>query len=206
MQLVDFKKAEELLLNYKIPFPKAVLVFSSKDAVRFANGIGYPVFLKVYGKNILHRTELGGVLQVNSKGELEKTYLKMSRIKGCQGVIIQQKIQGKSLIIGMKRDNQFGPVILVGIGGIFTEILNDVSLRIAPVSKKDAMKMLSELKGFDYLCGKRDKKVVNLEAIAKIISAISELALSESEVREIDLNPVIVDQKEAFAVDYKFII
>ena len=162
--------------------------------------------MKVYGKDILHRTEIGGVGEAKDKTELLKMFSKMLKIKGVEGVLVQEKVDGKSLIIGMKRDPQFGPVIMVGIGGIFTEILKDFILRVAPVSKEEALNMLIELKGYNYLCGKRDNQPINFEETAKIITAISNLALKHEEIIEIDLNPVISNAKKSSAVDFKFII
>jgi len=205
MQLIDFKSAENLFFKYKIPCAKAIFVVSKKEALSAVKKIKYPAFLKVYGKNILHRTELGGVKEVFSQAELVREFLKMQKIKGIEGIIVQEKIDGKSLIIGMKRDPQFGPVIMAGIGGIFAEVVRDFTLRIAPVSGKEALKMLEELKGYDYLLGKRDKKPINFKAISKIIVALSEISLKEEKIMEADLNPVIADAKRAVAVDFKFI-
>jgi len=206
MQLVDFEVAKKFLSEYKISFPRTVFVFSEKEIQKAVKGFKYPVFVKIYGKNILHRTDIGGVGEALNKAELVKMFLKMKKIKGAEGVLIQEKVEGKSLIIGMKRDVQFGPVIMVGIGGIFTEVLKDFVLRVAPVSDVEAIRMIEELKGYDYLCGKRDKKPVNLKAIAEIVVALSNLALKEKELKEVDLNPVITDGKKALAVDFKFLI
>ena len=215
MQLVEFEVVKKLLTEYKISFPRTVFASpavalakagSGKGLSEIIKGFKYPVFLKIYGKNILHRTEKMGVGEAQNKAEMIKIFSKMRKIKGVEGILVQEKVNGKSLIVGMKRDAQFGPVIVAGIGGIFTEILKDVVLRVAPVSEKDAFKMLSELKGYDYLCGKRDKKPVNLKAVAKIIIALSDLVLKEKAIKEVDLNPVIADDKKALAVDFKFLI
>ncbi|MFA6190152.1 MAG: acetate--CoA ligase family protein [Candidatus Staskawiczbacteria bacterium] len=206
MQVIDFELAKKLLAKYKISFPRTVLCITPEEAQKTADIFGYPVFLKIYGNDILHRTEINGVDEAKNKEEAIKMFSKMIKIKGVEGVLIQEKVDGKNLIIGMKRDPQFGPVVMVGIGGIFTEILKDFVLRVAPVSEKEALKMMSELKGYDYLCGKRDKKPINFEKVAKIIVAISELSINQPEIQEIDLNPVISNIKTALAVDFKFII
>jgi hypothetical protein len=206
MQLIDFKNAEKLLLDYKILYSRTFFVLTKKEALVAAKKIKYPVFLKVYGKHILHRIELGGTKEVRSPAELSKTFLVMKKIKGVDGILVQEKVIGKNIILGMKRDAQFGPVILVGIGGTLTEVLNDIVLRVAPVSLVNAMDMLKELKGYSYLCGKRDKKSVNLKDVAKIIVALSNLAIKEGKIKEIDVNPVIANEKKATAVDFKFLI
>jgi acyl-CoA synthetase (NDP forming) len=205
MQLVDFEIAEKFLSEYKILSPRTAFVLSDKEALKTIKSFGFPVFLKIYGKNILHRTEKTGVEEVNNKAELLKVFSRMKNIKGVEGVLIQEKIIGKSLILGMKRDPQFGPVIIAGIGGIFAEVIKDFVLRVAPVSEKEAIKMIAELKGYAYLCGKRDKKPINLKAVAKIIVALSQFSLKEKDIKEVDLNPVIADEKRALAVDFKFL-
>jgi len=206
MELVDFNVAKKLLSDYKINFPKTFFVSNGHDAETASQVVKYPIFLKIYGKNILHRTEHGGVTEIKDKNDLLLEFSKMMNIKGVEGVLIQEKVLGKSLIVGMKRDAQFGPVIMVGIGGIFTEIMKDFVLRVAPVSEADALKMMSELKGYAYLCGQRDKKTINFAEVAKIIAKISDLSIKEKQINEIDLNPVISDEKNALAVDYKFLI
>ena len=206
MQLVDFEVAKNILSKYKISFPKTVFVLSGNNINKSIKGLKYPLFLKAYGKNILHRIELGGIKEVATLAELRKIFPKIFKIKGVDGILVQEKADGKNLILGMKRDAQFGPVIMVGIGGLLTEILNDVVLRVAPVSETEALKMLTELKGYSYLLGKRDKKVVNLRAVAKIVAALSSLALKETYIKEIDLNPVIANEKTASAVDFKFLV
>jgi len=206
MELTNFEKSKKILSEYKIPFPRTVFVSSEKDLLKESKNFKYPVFLKIYGKDILHRTDINGVGEASNLAESKKMLSKMMKIKGADGVLIQEKVEGKSLIVGMKRDPQFGPVIMVGIGGIFTEILKDVVLRVAPISEKDALKMLSELKAYDYLLGKRDHQAINLEAVAKIIVSLSELSLKETEIVQIDLNPVIANGKKALAVDFKFLI
>ncbi len=206
MELIDIKSAEKFLSKYKISTPKTSLIVSEKEAIKAVEVFKYPVFLKIYGKNILHRTEVGGVDEAQDREEAMKMFSKMMKIKGAEGVLIQEKVEGKSLIIGMKRDPQFGPVIMVGIGGIFTEILKDFVLRVAPVSEKDALEMLKELKGYNYLQGERDKEPIHFEKVAKIIEAVSKLSLNENQIQEIDLNPVISNIKTASAVDFKFII
>jgi len=204
MKLLDFKETTELLNKYGISFPATVFASSKKEIL--SAGKRFPAYVKVYGKDILHRTEKLGVKEVASRQDLLKTFLAMQKIKGTEGVLFQEKIEGKSLIVGMKRDSQFGPVIMVGIGGIFTEIFKDFSLRVAPVSEKEAIKMIAELKGYDYLLGKRDKKPVNIKKVAKIVAAVSKLSLENGNIREIDLNPVIADKSRALAVDFKFLV
>jgi succinyl-CoA synthetase beta subunit len=206
MELIKFEEAENILSKYEMPFPRTVFISSKNEISKNLKGFKYPVFLKIYGKDILHRTDIGGVGEAENEKDVKKLFSKMTKIEGAEGVLIQEKVDGKSLIVGMRRDAQFGPVIMAGIGGIFAEILKDVVLRVAPVSETEALKMLSELKGYKYLLGERDHEAVNLEAVAKIIASLSELSLKEEEISQIDLNPVIANDKKALAVDFKFLI
>ena len=161
MELISFEEAQKILAKYKIAFPKSVFVLPGEVLAKsglkknFWDKIKvfkYPVFIKIYGKNIFKRTDIGGVGEAQNKAELEKLFLKMAKIKGTEGIFIQEKVEGKNLVIGMKRDPQFGPVVMAGIGGIFAEVLKDFVLRVAPVSQKEALKMLTELKGM-LICG-----------------------------------------------------
>jgi acyl-CoA synthetase (NDP forming) len=206
MELVDFDATKKLLVEYSISFPKTFFVVTEKEMEIACGVVKFPVFLKIQGKNILHRTDVGGVDKANNKKELTELFFKLMKIVGAEGILIQEEVLGKSLIVGMKRDAQFGPVIMVGIGGIFTEILKDFVLRVAPVSNEDALKMITELKGYGYLCGQRDKQPINFNEVAKIIAEISNLSIKHSEIKEIDLNPVISNEKKALAVDFKFLI
>jgi hypothetical protein len=205
MQVVDFESSEKLMAKYKILTPRTVFVKLEKEAQKAAKNFGFPVFLKIYGKNILHRTEIKGVGEAKDKSELGKMFSEMMKIKGTEGILIQEKVQGKELIIGMKRDAQFGVVIMAGIGGILAELISDFVLRVAPVSENEALKMLAELKGYPYLQGKRDKNPINFKEAAKVIAALSEMGLKEAEIKEITLNPVIVNEKKAVTVDFKLL-
>ena len=133
---------------------------------------------------------------------MEKSYSFLkNNFKG--KIIIQPKIKGKEIIIGIKKDPSFGKVIMVGMGGIFTEIFKDVSLRINPIKEKEAKKMLKELKSYPLLKGFRNQKGVNTKKLVKLIVKVSELAKEEKNIKEIDFNPVIVNSKQAVIVDPK---
>ena len=204
MELIEFKESEKLLKKYKIPCARAILVLDKKEALAVAKKISYPVFLKIYGKNILHRIDIGGIKKVENKKELEKEFLRMSKIKGIDGIIVQEKVEGKEIIVGMKRDPQFGPTIIVGAGGIFTEALGDFVLRVCPIDENDAMNMMQELKAWPYLSGRRDNKPINFEAVVKIITAVSQLSVQE-DVQELTFNPIIANNKKAVVVDFKIL-
>jgi acyl-CoA synthetase (NDP forming) len=121
-------------------------------------------------------------------------------------MLMQTMVPGKEIIIGMKRDATFGPTILFGLGGIYTEALKDTSLRIAPVSKEEADKMMRDIRGIHILSGLRGEKPVDFESLADIIIRLSKLAVEHKEVKEIDLNPVMANEKEAVIVDARAMI
>jgi len=210
MELIDFKSSEKLLKKYKIPLSKEGFVLDVKEAVRVAKKIKYPVFLKIYGKNILHRIDIGGIKKVENAKELEKEFLRMRKIparltggKGIDGIVVQGNAEGKEVIVGMRRDPQFGPTIMVGAGGIFTEAINDFVLRVCPINEADAMKMLQELKSLPYLEGKRDNKSINFKEVTKIVANVSKMAMENEEISEITFNPIISNSKKAVVVDFK---
>ncbi|MBU2539855.1 acetate--CoA ligase family protein [Patescibacteria group bacterium] len=204
MGLINFQSAEKILFKYKIPICRTFFVVSEKEALIAAEKIGYPVFLKAYGKDILHRTDIKGVIGgINNEKELKSSFKKL--MKKAKGVLVQETIFGKEIIIGAKRDSQFGPVVLVGLGGIFTEIIKDFSLRVAPVSAVEARLMLKELQGYDYLAGSRGEKPINFKSLVSIVVSVSNLLIKEKEIEEIDLNPVIANEKKVLAVDFKIL-
>jgi acetyl-CoA synthetase (ADP-forming) len=205
--MLTFRETKTLLLRYKIPFSPTEVAHSKKAAFNFAQKIGYPVALKIFSPEIFHRTEKKGVrIGIKNEEELKRAFSDLIKIKGLEGVLIQKMAFGKKVALGMKRDPQFGPVLMAGLGGIFIEVLKDVSFRVCPVSEREALNQLKELKGYPILKGLRGEKRVNIKEICKIISRLSELSLKEKNIKEIDLNPVIVNEKNALAVDAKFII
>jgi len=207
MPLLNFQATKNLLLKYKIPFFETEIFESEKTAVKFAKRIGYPVVLKIFSSQILHRTDVGGVkIGVKNEKELKEAFSDLLKIRKIEGILVQKMGFGREIALGMKRDLQFGPVLMFGLGGIFIETLKDVSFRICPVSKKEAQSMIKEIRGYSILRGQRGERSVNIEDLVKIIVRLSKLALKEKNIKEIDLNPVIVNEKKALACDFKFFV
>ena len=216
MENLGFVKTRKLLTEYRIPFGKSKLADSKKEAAAFAGKIGYPVVLKVSSKKPLHKTDLGLVkLDIKDAKELEKAWSEIIETaekkirqpaEKIEGILVQKELKGEEIMIGMKRDAQFGPVIMFGLGGIFVEALKDVSFRIAPVKKENAYRMMGEIKGHKVLQGLRGQKPVNLDKLAEIIVALSKLSLAEKKIKEIDLNPVIANERGAQVADARFLI
>lgn len=205
MQKRDDVSTERMLLKYRIPIVKSVEAGDESEAVSAARSLGYPVVVKVVSPEIIHKTDIGGVaLGIGNDDGLRLAIAAMRKKIGqaarITGFLIQKMEKGLEIIIGMKQDAQFGPVIMVGLGGIFVEFMKDVSFRIAPLSRKDAAKMLEELKGYRIIAGVRGQSY-NVDALIDILLKVSELSLKEHDVREIDLNPVILGEEKAVVVD-----
>ena len=205
MQILDFQTSKKLLLKYKIPFLETEIFRSEKKARQFAKKLKFPVVLKVFSSKIFHRTDIGGIkVGIKNEKEFEKTFSKLSKIPKAEGVLVQKMGWGLEIGLGMKKDPVFGPVLMFGLGGIFIETLKDVSFRICPLSKKTAREMIKEIKGYPILKGQRGQKAVNIEELVKIILQLSKLSLKEKEIKEIDFNPIFIDEKTAKAADFKF--
>ena len=200
--LLSFEETQKILKKYKIPYAKSGIVKSKKGLLEFAKNTGYPLALKI--SDVLHRTDIGGViLDIEDKKQLLDSYQKISKVS--KKIIVQEMIKGEKIIMGAKTDSVFGPVILFGLGGIYVEILKDISFRLAPITKTEAKEMISEIKGYNILKGARGKPGVRINELEKILLNLSELIVKE-DIKEIDLNPVIVNSKQAIAVDAKILV
>jgi len=197
---LDEFESREVISALNISIPEYGLAKSAQEARKISSKIGFPVVMKIVSPDILHKTDVGGVkLGLYSEQEVEDNFeLMMIRCKrympnaNIVGVTITKQVpQGKELIIGMSRDSNFGPVIMFGIGGIYVEILKDVSFRIAPLTEKDAQEMITELKMFPLLSGVRGEKSVDLNSIKNTLLKISQLCVEFEQILELDINPLI---------------
>ena len=206
MKQLDFSDAEKLLHKYRIKTPDSGVAKKPAEAVKIAKKIGYPVVMKLLSPDIIHKTEKKAVIMglcddksVESAFDEIRKHAGKARFKG---MLIQSQADGREVIIGGKRDPQFGAIVLFGLGGIFVEIMKDVSLRIAPIDKHEAMAMIKEVKGYPILAGARGQKPVALEKLAELVSSVSKL-ISENDIQELDLNPVFVNEKDCLPVDVR---
>ena len=196
------RAAKELLLSYGIQVTKENVTWDLQDALRIAAEIGYPVAVKIDSPDITHKTEVGGVyLGVRDSSELVAAYNQVTESVAknaphatINGVLIQEMVKdGLELIVGMHRDPQFGPVILCGLGGVLTELLNDVSMRLCPLNCLDVEDMLSELKGLRLLQGFRGGAARDIKAVGDALVRLSELSGDfPDEIESIDINPLAV--------------
>ena len=190
------------MAEYGIPVTREALARSEEEAAALAKNIGYPVVLKIESADIAHKTEAGGVkIGIQDEAALRLGYQEILRNAQSHqpnaiiaGVVVQEMIRGgKEMIVGMSRDAQFGPVIVVGIGGIFVEVLQDVAMRVAPLTKGDALDMIGELKGYRLLQGMRGEPASDIDALAEALCRFSRLAMdAPDEIAEIDVNPLVV--------------
>ncbi|MDD5569409.1 MAG: acetate--CoA ligase family protein, partial [Candidatus Pacebacteria bacterium] len=127
-------------------------------------------------------------------------------LKKIEGILVQEMVSGNEIAIGMKRDEQFGPVLMAGLGGIFIEIIKDVTFRVAPIEKAEAMEMIKELKGYKLLQGFRGKPGVNIDKLAALIVNVSNMVVKENKVMALDFNPVIANDKSVVVADFRVII
>jgi len=159
----------------------------------------FPLVLKIVSSKHVHKTEVKGVQIVKSQNELEKAFKSLK--KKSSEILVQDFVDGSELIIGIKQDSSFGHVVMFGIGGVFVELLKDVSFRVCPVSEKDVESMINDLQAKDLLFGFRDKKPVSLNLLKKIIVKVSKIPEKYPNLKELDINPLIINDKKAFAVD-----
>jgi acetyl-CoA synthetase (ADP-forming) len=208
-------RAEKLLREYGIPTPKEEVAYSEDNAVEIASKIGFPVALKLISPDIMHRSSANCILlNITSEEEVKKGYRKI--VKNAKeynakavitGVLVQKMVpQGKEVIVGMVREPKLGPAVLFGLSGIFVDILKDVSFRVAPVSKEEALKMIKEIKAYPILEGVRGEKPSDVNAIADVITKVSRLGMEREEIVEMDINPLFVYEKGAIAIDSKIIL
>jgi acyl-CoA synthetase (NDP forming) len=203
----------ELLRKYRIPAARQFLSKNERQACQAAKRIGYPVALKVSSPDIIHKTDAGCVLiGVDSEQELLKGFRRIMKKAGriskrVDGIVVQEMARPGSteLIIGSKTDPQFGPVLMFGLGGIFTEILKDVSFRLIPLDRKDVKEMMGEIRGRKVLEGARGRKRVNMKKLEDLILAVSRMVQKERKIRELDLNPVFADDRGVMVVDARIL-
>jgi acetyltransferase len=212
LRLMSFAETQEILSKHKLSI-SGVLVKNLQSLTSALEHSSGPMAMKISSPDIIHKTDVGGVvLNIRTLDEAidarERILGNLKNIKSLarvEGVVVQPMVSGQEVIVGMKRDRTFGPAMVVGLGGIFTEVMHDTSLRVAPITPQEAVQMLSETKGFAVLQGVRGGKKVNIAALADIISKLSRLALEHPEIQEIDLNPVIVSEKGAVIADARFL-
>jgi acetate---CoA ligase (ADP-forming) subunit beta len=197
-------ESKQLLAQYDIPVTREKLIHQEEELAGAIEGIGYPLVLKGCSPEISHKTEKDLIrVDIRSDGEAIDGFreIKASMNPG-DGILVQEMIKGKrELMVGLTRDAQFGPCVMFGLGGIFTEILKDVSFRLAPLTQRDALDMLSDIRGSKILDAVRGMEAVDRDAAARILMNVGRLGLENDRVKEVDVNPLIIRGGKPVAVD-----
>ena len=207
-------EAMQILTYYGFQFPKRALARTSKEAVQIASQIGFPVVMKISSPDILHKTDVGGVrVNVKTPNKAEDAFLEITsnarRIMPdafIKGVMISEMLKGgKEVILGVTYDRTFGHMIMFGLGGIYVEVLKDVAFRIVPVTRQNAVAMVNEIKTIGLLRGARGEPPADIDAIAGSIVNLSCLVTDFPEIQELDVNPLMVMEQGAMALDARII-
>ncbi|MFN8511968.1 MAG: acetate--CoA ligase family protein [Chloroflexia bacterium] len=207
--LLDAATAADLLRRYGVPMAAQRVVATAAEAVRAAAAIGFPVVLKASAPDLVHKSDVGAVRLGLRDGEAVAAAARelAERLPQLTGLLVQaQAAPGLEVIVGARRDPAFGPVVLVGLGGVWVEALGDVALRLAPVGREEAGEMLRELRGARLLDGYRGALPVDRAALAEVVVAVSRLIAAEPGVAELDLNPLIVRHDGVVAVDARVMV
>jgi len=198
-------ESKQLLIQYGIPATQETVVATEEEAVTATLKMGYPVVFKASGEEFAHKTELD-LIELNIKDEAgaRAAFQRLTTRSGIsvREILVQQMIKGdRELVVGLTRDPQFGPCVMFGLGGIFTEILQDVTFRMAPLSRWDAMDMMNDIRASKILGSFRGKPPVDRDALAGILIAVGRIGMEVDKVREIDINPLKITNGRPVAVD-----
>ena len=208
-------ESKDILEEAGIPTARARLASSAQEAAKIAREIGFPVALKIVSPDISHKSDVGGVkLGLKTQEEVTAAFdeiiaaAKKAQPKAkVDGVSVQQMARpGVEVIMGMTQDPQFGPVLMFGLGGIFVEVLKDVSFRLVPIAARDARQMVQEIKGHPLLEGYRGQEPADIEALEKLLLRLSDFIEKHPEISELDLNPIFAYNDGALAVDARIVL
>ena len=198
-------ESKQFLASYQIPVTREILVHNVEDLAGAAHEIGYPIVLKGCSADISHKTEKGLIrVDIRNIAEARTAFTEItSHMNGAEdAVLVQEMVYGqRELVVGLIRDPQFGPCVMFGLGGIFTEILEDTSFRIAPLEKRDALEMMQEIKGHKILDAIRGMEAADLDLLSEILVTLGQIGLENEKIKEIDINPLIISGSKPVAVD-----
>lgn len=197
-------ESRQVIESAGVAVAAAALTKTREEAIREAEQMGYPVAMKGCSAELSHKTEAGMVaLNVNSAQDVAQVFDALTaKAKNLDGVLVEKMVRGsRELVIGLSQDSSFGPCVMFGLGGIFTEALKDVTFRVAPLTKQDALEMIDEIKTKKLLGEFRGSPAVDRNALAKALVGIGDLAIKYDAIAEIDINPLIVCGDKPVAVD-----
>ena len=198
-------ESKQILASYGIPVTQEELVINPEDLSQAIHKIGYPLVMKGCAADIAHKTEKG-LIRVDVRNEDEARIAFKDITAAMDGeekaVLVQQMVKGqRELVVGLTRDPQFGPCVMFGLGGIFTEVLEDTSFRVAPIERRDALEMILEIKAHKILEAIRGMEPADKDMLADILIAVGRLGIENESIMEIDINPVIISRGKPVAVD-----
>jgi succinyl-CoA synthetase beta subunit len=190
-------RSKKLLADYGIPVTRELLVKSKKEAVSAAEKIGFPVAMKACSPELMHKSESGCIaLGIGSENDVNQAYDRIisSVSVELEGVLVAEMIPGsREIVLGLTREPQFGPCVMLGLGGVMTEILNDTVFRVAPFDQAEAIDMISELKSRAMFEEFRGEKPADVDTICKCLMALGKIGLDNPDISEIDINPLKID-------------
>lgn len=191
-----------------LDIPRGALARTPEEAGEIAGATGYPVVAKVVSPMVIHKSDIGGVVTgVTDSDGLERAFSRLSGTEGFEGLLIEEELEGIEVIVGAKIDRQFGPVILMGLGGTMAEIYGDAALRMAPIAEGDVLSMVDNLKGKALFRGYRGAKPVDMEAFTTLVTAFSIVIEEISDrIDSVDLNPVLCSSKRCIVADARIML
>ena len=207
--------AAALLAEYGIAYPEHAYVHSANEAAEAAGCLGYPVVLKVVSPDAVHKSDVGGVaLGIQDATGVAQAYEDIVRSVRTHNIdaevpgmlVCRQAPPGLEVIVGGLQDLMFGPALMFGLGGIFAEVLEDVTFRIVPIVPRDAKEMIREIRGYPLLVGARGQAGYDVEALARLLLAVSRMMAERAEIQELDLNPVRVYEQGIMALDARILL
>lgn len=194
-----------ILGAYGIPVTREIVAYDEKEYAKALDEIGFPMVVKGNSPDMTHKTEAGLIrVDVRNRDEADSAFQDITSRMEDKGkaILVQEMIKGsRELMIGMNRDAQFGPCVMFGLGGIFTEVLRDVTFRVAPLEKRDALEMMQEIRAHSILSEIRGLPAADLDQISEILIKVGQIGLENDEIKEIDINPLILSGSSPVAVD-----
>lgn len=208
-------EAKTICMEYAIPVTMFKLAETEEQAVAFSEQIGFPVVLKIVSPDIIHKSDAGGVVvNLKNAAEVKSAYRKIlenakrySSTARIIGVLVQEMAPPSTeVIVGAIKDSQFGQTLMFGLGGIFVELLKDVTFKVAPITREDAQEMVTKVKAYPLLKGYRNTPPADIDALVNILLNTSKLVMDHPEIKELDFNPILVYEKGAKTVDARIIL
>ncbi len=207
MKILPIIDAIKLAKKYGIRFAKYEFARNEKELKKACGKTGFPLAMKISSQKISHKSDEGGVgLHIEDFSEAKGLFRKMKKLRGFDGVLLQRMQRGIEVIVGGKRDLQFGPTVVFGLGGIRVEVLRDFSIGICPLTKGNAKEMVERIRGYPILAGIRGQRGASIPKITESIRKIARLMQKEKNVLEIDINPLIATPHQIIAVDARVVV